>query len=128
MGFNPLETDQAVLEELGSRLRAARLARNLSQAELAGEAGVGRVTLQRVEDGRSASMTNLVRILRALDLLEGLDRLLPPPVPSPVEQLRHRGRQRMRARSSRGPSAADEPKQDLTAKPWQWGDEREDGA
>lgn len=118
--ITPENTDRVVLEELGSRLRRTRLGRNLSQAHLAEEAGVGRVTLQRIEDGGSGSLKSLIRILRALDLIEGLDRLVPEPAPSPVDELRRQGRQRKRAGSSR----TSEPS-DRQPGPWRWGDEDE---
>lgn len=116
-------TDAAILAELGSRLRRIRLERNLSQAQLAKEAGVGRITLQRIEDGGSPSLTNLIRLLRALDLLDGIERLIPETAPSPMDQLRRRGRERQRAggRRRQGVDEADSPS------PWRWGDEdRED--
>ena len=112
-----LGSDRAVLEELGQRLRAVRLERNLSQAEVAEQAGIGRVTLQRMEAGESPSLINLVRVLRALDLLEGLESLLPTPGPSPIDELERRGRRRQRARSSRSHEA--EP----FRRGWHWGDE-----
>lgn len=111
-------TDTAVLRELGSRLRRARLERNTSQSQLAEEAGVGRVTVQRIEEGESASMTNLVRVLRTLGLLEDLDQLVPEPRPSPIEQLRRQGRRRQRARAPR--VASDDAAASST---WRWGDE-----
>lgn len=114
-------TDPAVLEELGSRLQRTRLERNLSQAQLAAEAGVGRVTVQRVEDGRGASLTSLIRILRALDLLDGLDRLVPEPVESPLDELRRQGRRRQRAGSPRPRGG---PEEDPGG--WRWGDEEVD--
>jgi transcriptional regulator with XRE-family HTH domain len=114
-------TDTAVLRELGSRLRRARLERNLSQSQLAEEAGVGRVTVQRIEEGESASMTKLIRVLRTLGLLEDLDQLVPEPRPSPIEQLRRQGRQRQRARA---PRAASEDAE--APSPWRWGDELAD--
>jgi len=107
-----------VAQELGARLRAARLGRNLSQEKLAAEAGVGRVTLQRLEEGRvNASLSVLARVLRALDLSEGLDQLIPPPGPSPLEEVERRGRPRRRAGSSRRKEAQDK------SPGWQWGDE-----
>ena len=84
MDIEAIGSDRAVLEELGRRLREARLERNLSQAEVADDAGIGRVTLQRMEAGESPSLINFIRVLRALDLLEGLDRLVPEPGPSPI--------------------------------------------
>jgi transcriptional regulator with XRE-family HTH domain len=108
-----------VLEELGGRLARARLERNLSQARLAEEAGVGRVTLQRIEAGEGASLVNVVRILRALDLFEGLDGLVPEPAPSPIDELKRQGRRRQRAGSPRA-SGRDERR----TREWRWGDEK----
>lgn len=105
-----------MLEELGARLRGVRLERNMSQADLAAEAGVGRVTLQRLEEGKSASMTTFVRVLRALDLLDGIDRWIPQQTASPIEELQQRGKQRKRAGGPRGDG-------DSGSKPWRWGDE-----
>lgn len=110
-------SDRTLLEELGRRLRDARLERNLSQSEVAERAGVGRVTLQRMEAGESPSLVNFVRVLRVLDLLAGFDRLLPGPTPSPIDELERRGRRRQRAGS---PRTAGSPE---TSKRRRWGDE-----
>lgn len=111
-------TDSAVLKELGSRLRSARLERNLSQAALAEAAGVGRVTLQRLEEGATgSSLPSLIKVLRALNLSGGLDSLVPEPVPSPIEEVRRGARQRKRAGPPR--RAAD----NSTPPRWRWGDE-----
>lgn len=117
MEMELLGSDRAVLKELGRRLRDARLERNLSQAQVAEQAGVGRVTLQRMEAGESPSLINFVRVMRALDLLEGLERLLPTPGPSPIDEFERRGRRRRRARPS--PPTEAEP----SRKDWRWGDE-----
>lgn len=107
-------TDPAVLAEIGQRLAQHRLERNLTQAELAKEAGVSNRTLIRLEGGESTQLTNLIRILRALDLLANLDVFIPPTVPSPIEQLRSEGKRRKRA--SRKSDAPDPDKE------WTWGD------
>jgi len=98
------------------------LERNWSQERLAAEAGVGRVTLQRIEAGESPSLVNLIRVLRALGLLGGLNALLPEPEPSPMEELRRRGRRRQRAGSPRSSTERDKPQS------FRWGDERDDGS
>ena len=90
-------SDRAVLSHLGRRLAQFRLDRNVTQRELAAEAGVSLPTVQRLEGGRGATLTALVRVLRALDLLEGLEALVPEPLPSPIEQLDRAGRHRQRA-------------------------------
>ncbi len=107
-----------MLEELGARLRGIRLERNLSQTDLAADAGIGRVTLQRLEEGQSASMTTFIRVLRALDLLDGIDGWIPQQTASPIEEMRRRGKQRKRAGTPRGDGDSQPG-----SKPWRWGDE-----
>lgn len=111
-------TDEVVLEELGRRVARARLERNVGQADLAAEAGVGVATLKRLERGRAVASTSLIRVLRALGLLEGLDRAVPEPLPSPLEQLRLHGRERRRAGRPRSSSESD-----ADTDTWRWGDE-----
>ncbi|MBW8060279.1 MAG: helix-turn-helix transcriptional regulator [Solirubrobacterales bacterium] len=95
-------TDDVVLGELGERLARTRLERNLDQGQLAVEAGVSKSTVERLEAGKAVTMPSFVRILRALDLLDQLDRLLPEPLLSPIERLKTQGRQRKRASGKRG--------------------------
>jgi transcriptional regulator with XRE-family HTH domain len=108
-------TDATVLEELGSRLERTRLNRNLTQEQLAEEAGVSRPTVVRIESGGVVKLPAFIRVLRALDMLEGLEALVPEPVPSPIEQLERQGRQRKRARK------ATPKKDDGTLDAWTWG-------
>ena len=103
MRIEPLLTDATVVEELGRRLRQTRLERNLAQQEIAEEAGVSVATIRNLEDGKRTQLVTLIRVLRALGLLSGLDRLVPERAPSPIEQLERRGRERQRASSPRSP-------------------------
>lgn len=107
-------TDSAALSLLADRIAAYRVRANLTQAQLAREAGVSKRTLERLEAGESTQLTNLIRVLRALGLLANLDALLPPPPPSPIRQLKSEKRRRSRA----SPSKA-EPKANNT---WTWND------
>jgi putative transcriptional regulator len=107
-------TDAAVLTELGGRLERVRLERNITQSALAREAGISRRTLVRLEQGEDqVGAATLLRVLRALDLLENVDQLVPESLPSPIERLRSQGRRRQRASGARrdGEDAA----------PWTWG-------
>jgi transcriptional regulator with XRE-family HTH domain len=119
MRIQPELTDETVLIELGERLARLRLSRDLTQRRLGEQAGVGRTVVQRIEAGEAVTTANLVRVLRALDSLDSLDRLLPEDVPSPVQELKLRGRQRRRASGAHGNGGegADQ------ARPWRWGDE-----
>lgn len=113
-------TDTAILRELGARLAATRLGRNLTQAALAEQAGVSKRTLERLESGEVATqLAGFVRVCRALGLIERLDLLVPEPVPSPLAQLKLQGRQRRRASGERAKGtrgAADGPGT------WTWGE------
>lgn len=113
MIVNKLVTDQAILGELGDRLAKRRLDRNWTQAEFAKQAGVSKRTIERLEAGESLQLSSLIRVCRALDLVDRFDLLIPPPVPSPIAQLKLRGKERRRASST--PSS-------LLKKKWTWGD------
>lgn len=118
MQIESTNSDRVILAELGRRLARTRLERNLTQEQLAHEAGVSRATVERLEGGEPVKSTSLIRVLRSLDRLDALDRLIPEPLPSPVERLKLQGRQRRRARP--GGSEKRKPEE---AGPWRWGDE-----
>lgn len=110
-------TDEAVLSELGGRLARVRLEQNLTQAQLAEQAGVSKRTVERLESGGVATqLSGFIRVCRVLDVIERFDALVPEPVPSPVEQLKLGGRKRRRASATKTVK--------LSSKKWQWGDER----
>lgn len=109
MKINSLLTDEGVLQALGSRIAALRVSRNLTQVALAEAAGVSRSTVERLEQGQSASsMAAFIRICRTLDLLDRLELLLPEPAASPLDLVKLQGRRRQRAspRQARKPEAA----------------------
>lgn len=110
------QSDEVVSRELGARIKRIRLERNLDQRQFASEAGIGRGTLQRLENGSSTNLTTLLRVLRTLGMLDAADRLVPEPVPSPIEQLERGGRQRRRARPK-------EPGEEGRGRPWTWAEE-----
>lgn len=89
--------DGAILAEIGARITQRRLELQLTQAELAEQAGIAKRTVERIEAGGSAQMASVVRILRVLDLLPGLDRMLPAAGPRPMDLLKQKGKPRQRA-------------------------------
>ena len=107
--------DDAVLKELGRRLGRRRLALQITQAKLADQAGVSKRTVERIEAGSAAQTLSLIRILRALDLLQGLDQLIPETGPRPLDLLKLKGKERKRASSHRAA--------DPSGEPWSWGDD-----
>lgn len=111
-------TDAAILAALGERIARHRIEAGLTQAELAEAAGIGKRTLERVEAGQGAELLTLIKLLRPLGLLEGLDRLVPELPPSPIAQLELHGRQRQRVVKPRRAGRSRS-----TTEPWSWGED-----
>jgi transcriptional regulator with XRE-family HTH domain len=114
MKISELGTDDAILTELGLRLAHRRVELQLTQADVAREAGIAKRTLERIEAGESAQLSSLLRIFRALELLPALDRAIPEAKPGPMEMLENKGKLRQRASRSR---------KDESGQPWSWDDE-----
>ena len=112
-------TIDALIAEFGRRLARHRVALDLTQEALADAAGVSKRTVERLEAGHSTQWSNVVRLLRALDLLDGVLHALPSDAPTPMEQLRAAGgaAPRRRATGRRGDDA-----RDSGAAPWTWGE------
>ncbi len=107
--------DEDLLKLLGERLARLRLSRNLTQEQLADEAGIGLRTLQRLEQGEAATqLSGFIRVCRALGLVEGFDALVPEVPASPIAQLKLQGRQRRRASGKKSAAGA--------TKKWTWGE------
>jgi transcriptional regulator with XRE-family HTH domain len=98
--------------DLGRRLEALRLSRNINQAQLAAEAGVSRRTITRLENGQGVALDTLIRVLRALGMVDRLAALLPDPGVQPIERVRRKGKVRQRARPT-GPRSTTQ---------WSWGE------
>ncbi|MBV1930820.1 MAG: helix-turn-helix transcriptional regulator, partial [Porticoccaceae bacterium] len=94
-------TDLAVAAELGKRIDQLRLERNLTQQQLADAVGLSRVSYAKLVAGQ-AKFTNVIAVLRALDQLALLENFVPEQVFSPMEQLKMKGKRRLRATGSRG--------------------------
>ena len=108
-------TDEALLKLLGERLARLRLAKNLTQQQLAEQAGLGLRTVQRLELGAAATqLSGFVRVCRVLGLVERFEAFVPEETASPMEQLKQLGRKRQRA--SGKSAASGEPKK------WTWGE------
>lgn len=91
-----LATEKEVRSEIIRRLRAHRLAKGLSQVELAHRAGISAPTYQRLESSADGSFENLIRAIMALGLvgeLEGLFELKPQSI-AQMEILEKAKRQR----------------------------------
>jgi transcriptional regulator with XRE-family HTH domain len=103
-------------------LAEARLAKNLTQAQLATQAGLSKRTVERLEAGRPGTqLAAFVRVCRVLELVEHLDNLIPAAAPSPIALLKLGGRKRRRASAaSAAPGAVGESAPSSGA--WTWDD------
>ena len=115
MVITNLASDAQVLTELGRRLGESRIDVPLTQAELAQRAGVSLRTVVNLESGKDVRTSSLLRVLRALGLLAGIEALVPEVSarPSEIARLQHRRK--------RAPSPAKRQEADRT---WKWGDEK----
>jgi transcriptional regulator with XRE-family HTH domain len=116
MKISKLLADDAILAEIGQRIARRRLDLELTQAAVAEQAGVAKRTLERLEAGHSMQMSNLIRILRVLNELPGLDRMIPEAGPRPMDLLKRKGKSRQRASGGR--------RSDQPGAPWTWDEDK----
>ncbi len=90
----------AIAEELGNRLKQARLNADLTQAEVASRTGLNRRTILYAEKGK-VQLENFVAILVSLDMADQLNMLLPVQEISPLQLAKLRGKKRQRASRSK---------------------------
>ncbi|MBU1049166.1 helix-turn-helix domain-containing protein [Candidatus Bipolaricaulota bacterium] len=112
--FSLAASDQ-IEAALGSQLEHIRLARNMTQAQVAKESGVSLRTIRRLEKGQGVSLDTFIRVLAALGVQGNLESLLPDPTVRPVERMGRTGKERKRARPTQSKS------EDAT---WAWGDDK----
>lgn len=117
MKINEMLSDEAVLAELGERIARLRVDRGYTQAMLAEQAGISKRTLERLEAGASCQLTSLIRVLRELGAISGLEQLLPAARPGPMALLRGKGKPPQRVRPAKTAQTS-EPDAE-----WTWGDD-----
>lgn len=97
-------TNIAIAAELGNRLEQRRLERNIPQQQIADEIGITPKSYRQLVAG-GGKLENVVAAMRVLDCLDQLDNFLPASQPSPLLQLKLKGKTRRRARQSSNPEA-----------------------
>jgi DNA-binding XRE family transcriptional regulator len=90
----------AIAEELGERLKQARLNADMTQIEVADQAGVSRKAILNAEKGKG-QLEVFIAILSALSLTSQLANFLPIQEISPIQLSKLRGRKRQRASGQR---------------------------
>jgi transcriptional regulator with XRE-family HTH domain len=92
--------------QLGKQIQQLRISRNLDQSTTAAKAGISERALRYLEAGHGSSTETLLRVLKALDSLDGLQLIAPKPSISPLALLKHK-KVRQRVRRTRQDRAAE---------------------
>jgi transcriptional regulator with XRE-family HTH domain len=111
-------TSSQIEAALCERLESIRLSRNMTQRQLAKEAGVSPRTIGRLAQGEGVSLDTFIRVLTALKIQQSLESLLPDPTVRPIERVGATAGERKRAHPT---SISSE------ASAWSWGDEGDEG-
>lgn len=94
LSFNSIAELQVLL---GEQIQSLRISRNLDQMTTAEKAGISEKALRNLEAGRGSTIESFLRVLKALDSLDGLELLVPKSSVSPLALLRSsKVRQRVR--------------------------------
>jgi putative transcriptional regulator len=111
MNFDSM-TNNAIAQEIGSRIEQLRLEQNMTQQALADEIGLSRVSYRKLAKG-AAKFENIIGALRALGRMDLLEQFVPETTFSPMAQLKLKGKQPQRASGQRS-----EPKNDAEEVDW----------
>ena len=90
-------TDGAIVEQIGRFIKRTRLNQNKTQKQLATDSGLNRWTISQIENGASVTLTSLIQLLRALDVLYVLDHFEVNETISPLAYAKLKKEQRERA-------------------------------
>lgn len=115
MKITQLESEKAILQEIGIRIKQYRVSLNITQNQLAQRCGISVITLMRIENGEDTKWSNIIKILSEINLLDNLDILIPEPQPDYKAMFEEKS-VRKRARP-------DKQKKDNN---WVWGEDKED--
>ena len=95
-------TNDAIMRQIGTKLKELRIEKNMKQAELADASGVSVFTISSVENGKTTSLLTIVQLLRALEHLDYLDVFFQEDTISPIAyaKLLKNSRKKQRVKSS----------------------------
>ncbi len=70
-------SSKAIVQIYSERIKNYRIDCSLTQKDLAEKSGVSLRSIQNFEHGKDIQLTNLIKILKALDLIDNLSMLVP---------------------------------------------------
>ena len=93
-------SDKGIELELGRRIKALRLRKNITQKELAEATTLSLNTIKSLESGRG-KLASLIAVLREFGALDQLDSFIPDISISPMQLAKMQGKVRERASGER---------------------------
>lgn len=99
-------TDDAIMRQIGSKLKELRIIKGMKQTELSKASGVSVFTISAVENGKSTSLLTIIQILRALENLDYLTQFFQQQEISPIAyaQLMEKNKRKERVKTSKAKS------------------------
>ncbi len=95
-------TSQTILTQLAERVKRYRIDMNLSQADFSQKAGISLRSITNFESGSDVKFSNFIKILKALELADNLELLVPDVSKRPSSFLvKEKQKQRVRKSSSK---------------------------
>lgn len=95
-------TNDAIMRQIGLKLKELRIEKNMKQKELSDASGVSLFTISAVENGKTTSLLTIIQLLRALEHLDYLDRFFQEQAISPIaySKLLQNNKKRERVKTS----------------------------
>ena len=105
-----IQTNDAIMRQIGSKLKELRIERNMKQTELADASGVSVFTISSVENGKATSLLIIIQLLRALEHLDYLETFFQEEAISPIAyaKLLKNNKRKVRVKSSSADKNKDE--------------------
>ena len=99
-------TDDAIMRQIGSKLKELRIIKGMKQTELSKASGVSVFTISAVENGKSTSLLTIIQMLRALENLDYLTQFFQQQEISPIAyaQLMEKNKRKERVKTSKAKS------------------------
>ena len=113
MRYEDIYNSTGMLKELGKRIKQYRISYPMTQKDLSEKTGVSVRSISRFETGEDIQVSNLIKILDALELKNNMELLVPDPEKRPSYYFREN---KQRYRASSRPTNRDSK--------WKWGDEQ----
>ena len=111
MSKKVFKTDDEIINEIANRIKKLRIEKNISQELLSKKTGLSIHTISNIENGKSFTIENLIKIMRVLDIVDRIYNLIPTVENNPY----------LIALNKKEKSRVSTLKEDTD---WKWGDEK----